>query len=59
MSGVDAIEYLIVGARAVQVGTANFIDPGAAARIAREMKDFCERQGIANIADLVGTMKKD
>jgi dihydroorotate dehydrogenase (NAD+) catalytic subunit len=59
MSGVDAIEYLIVGARAVQVGTANFIDPGAAARIAGEMKDFCERKGIARIADLVGTLKKD
>jgi len=59
MSGLDAIEYLIVGARAVQVGTANFIEPGAAARIAREMNEFCERQGIARIADLVGTLKKN
>jgi dihydroorotate dehydrogenase (NAD+) catalytic subunit len=59
MTGADAIEYLIVGARAVQVGTANFIDPAAAARIAGEMKDFCERKGIAKIADLVGTLKTD
>jgi len=57
MSGTDAIEYLIVGAKAVQVGTANFIDPSAAARIAEEMKAFCERRGIARIADLVGTLK--
>jgi dihydroorotate dehydrogenase (NAD+) catalytic subunit len=59
MTGADAIEYLIVGARAVQVGTANFIDPAAAARIAGEMKEFCERKGIAKIADLVGTLKTD
>lgn len=59
MTGADAIEYLIVGARAVQVGTANFIDPAAAARIAGEMKEFCVRKGIAKIADLVGTLKTD
>jgi dihydroorotate dehydrogenase (NAD+) catalytic subunit len=59
MTGSDAIEYLIVGAKAVQIGTANFIDPAAAARIAAEMKEFCERRGIAKIADLVGTLKTD
>ena len=59
MAGADAIEYLIVGARAVQVGTANFIDPAAAARIAGEMRDFCERRGISRIADLIGTLRTD
>lgn len=59
MTGADAIEYLIVGARAVQVGTANFIDPAAAARIAAEMEEFCGRKGIAKIADLVGTLRTD
>jgi len=57
MSGEDAVEFLIVGAKAVQVGTANFIDPAASVRIAQEMKEFCERRGIARIADLVGTLE--
>lgn len=57
MTGADALEFLIVGARAVQVGTANFIDPAAAERIAGEMREFCQRRGIARITDLIGTLK--
>jgi dihydroorotate dehydrogenase (NAD+) catalytic subunit len=55
-TGVDAVEFLIAGARAVQVGTANFVDPAATVRIAREISTFCERRGIARAADLVGTL---
>jgi len=57
MTAADAIEFLIVGAKAVQVGTANFIDPASTVRIAGEMKDFCERKGIKKIADVIGTIK--
>ena len=56
-SGEDAVEFLIVGASAVQVGTANFIDPAATIRIARGIAAFCERRGIARAADLVGTLQ--
>jgi dihydroorotate dehydrogenase (NAD+) catalytic subunit len=56
-TGVDAVEFLIAGARAVQVGTASFVDPGATVRIAREISTFCERRGIARAADLVGTLR--
>jgi dihydroorotate dehydrogenase (NAD+) catalytic subunit len=56
-TGVDAVEFLIAGARAVQVGTANFVDPAATVRIAREISAFCERRGIARSADLVGTLR--
>jgi len=58
MSGADALEFLIVGAKAVQVGTANFIDPAATVRIAREMEDFCRRKGIKKITELIQTVKR-
>jgi len=56
MSGRDAVEFLIAGARAVEVGTANFVDPAAAARIVREIEAFCREKGIARVSDLVGTI---
>ncbi len=46
MTGADALEFLLAGARAVEVGTANFVDPDAAVRIIREIGEFCERHGI-------------
>jgi dihydroorotate dehydrogenase (NAD+) catalytic subunit len=55
--GEDAAEFLIAGATAVQVGTANFWDPASPLRIARELGDFCRRERIAKISDLVGTLK--
>jgi dihydroorotate dehydrogenase (NAD+) catalytic subunit len=56
-TGVDAVEFLIAGARAVQIGTANFVDPAATVRIVREIAAFCERHGIARAGDLVGTLQ--
>jgi dihydroorotate dehydrogenase (NAD+) catalytic subunit len=56
-SGEDAAEFLIAGASAVQVGTANFWDPQAPARIARELEQFLEQENAARAADLVGTLK--
>ncbi len=55
-SGEDAAEFLIAGASAVQVGTASFADPGAVARVARQLGDFVQQQGIAAVRDLVGTL---
>jgi dihydroorotate dehydrogenase (NAD+) catalytic subunit len=56
-SGTDAAEFLIAGASAVQVGTANFWDPHAPARIARELDQFLEQEGVSRAGDLVGTLK--
>ncbi len=56
-SGEDAAEFMIAGATAVEVGTANFWDPAAPIRIARELDDFLARENISRIADLVGTLK--
>jgi len=56
-SGSDAAEFVMAGASAVQVGTANFWDPGAPQRIARELDRFLEQEKISNISQLVGTFK--
>jgi dihydroorotate dehydrogenase (NAD+) catalytic subunit len=56
-NGVDAAEFLIAGARAVQVGTVNFWDPQAPARIARELDEFVRTENLANAGELVGTLK--
>ena len=56
-SGEDAAEFLIAGAQAVQVGTATFWDPRSPLRIAEELAAFLERERIASVSELVGTLK--
>ena len=56
MNGRDALEFLIVGARAVEVGTANFVDPGASVRIVKEIQDYCLEKGIHRVEDVSGTL---
>lgn len=57
LSGRDALEFLIAGAKAVEVGTANFIDPESALRIVRELEEYCHKKGIEKIASLTGTLQ--
>jgi dihydroorotate dehydrogenase (NAD+) catalytic subunit len=52
----DALEFIIAGASAVQVGTANFYDPGASMKIIDGLSDYCLRNGLENIRALVGTV---
>jgi dihydroorotate dehydrogenase (NAD+) catalytic subunit len=56
-SGEDAAEFLVAGARAVEVGTASFWDPASTARIVIELKQFLKSQGISDVNALVGTLK--
>ena len=58
-TGEDAAEFLIAGAGAVQVGTATFWDPESPLRIAAELDRFLEKQHIARVADLVGTLRME
>jgi dihydroorotate dehydrogenase (NAD+) catalytic subunit len=55
----DVLEFLIVGARAVQVGTMNFVEPGIAGRLAAELRGYCEKEGIADINSLIGSLKTE
>jgi dihydroorotate dehydrogenase (NAD+) catalytic subunit len=56
-TGMDAAEFLIAGATAVEVGTATFWDPQSPARIAGELAEFLAQENIAKAADLIGTLK--
>jgi len=54
---MDALEFLIVGARAIQVGTANFVDPAAMLSIIDGIEEFCINEGIDDIHQLIGSLK--
>jgi len=53
----DALEFMIAGASAVQVGTANFYDPGASMKIIDGLAEYCRRHGLENIRGLVGSVE--
>jgi dihydroorotate dehydrogenase (NAD+) catalytic subunit len=55
----DAIEFIIAGANAVQIGTANFVNPFIWPTLLDGIRDYMQRHDIARIADLVGTIVKD
>lgn len=56
MNAEDALEYFLVGARAVQVGTANFVDPRACLNILEGIKDYFIENKIASLNDWVGSL---
>jgi dihydroorotate dehydrogenase (NAD+) catalytic subunit len=55
-SARDALEFIIAGASAVQVGTANFEDPFIWPKLLTGMTEYMERHRVARLADLVGTL---
>lgn len=55
--GRDAIAFMMAGARAVQVGTANFTDSYAIPRIVREMEEWLEAHGISDVNEIVDTLQ--
>jgi dihydroorotate dehydrogenase (NAD+) catalytic subunit len=57
MTAIDALEFMLAGATAVQVGTASFLDPSAAETIAREMEEYLEENGIADVKELIGALE--
>lgn len=59
MSAADAVEHLLAGATAVQVGTASFLDPAAMIGIIDGLAAYCERHGVARLADLSGAVRID
>jgi dihydroorotate dehydrogenase (NAD+) catalytic subunit len=52
----DALEFLIAGAKAVQVGTANFYSPGASLRIVQGIRDYCQRHRM-HLEELIGSLQ--
>ena len=55
----DAVEFLIAGASAVQVGTASFVNPRATLDIVEGVRRFCVERGIHHIGELIGSLKTE
>ena len=58
MNGRDAIEFILAGATAVQLGTANFIDPSITVKGVDYIADYMKRHGINDVNDLIGAMER-
>ena len=58
MNGRDAIEFMLAGATAVQIGTANFIDPQVTVKVVDYIEDYMKRHGIASCAELTGLINR-
>ena len=56
MNGRDAIEFMLAGATAVQVGTANFVDPSVTMKIIDYMEEYLQRHNISSIREIIGGM---
>ena len=58
MNGRDAMEFILAGASAIEVGTANFIDPAITVKIVDYIEDFCIRHGVKDINELIGVINR-
>ena len=56
-SGTDAVEFMLAGATAVAVGTANFMNPEATVDVIDGIADYCEEQGVEDVNDLIGALE--
>lgn len=56
---MDAVEFFIAGATAIQVGTANYYDPCCTMKIIDGLSDYCQKQNISHISELVNTLKRN
>ncbi len=59
MRAADALEFLIAGARAVAVGTANFTDPQTAPQVVAGIADYLQRHGLRSVAELSGSLNRE
>ena len=58
MNGRDAVEFLLAGATAVQIGTANFVDPSITMKVIDFIEDFLVRHNMKSVKELIGGMQK-
>jgi dihydroorotate dehydrogenase (NAD+) catalytic subunit len=57
-TGSDALEFILAGASAVEVGTSTFTEPAASARVSDEIEAWCRRHGVAAVTDVVGALHR-
>ncbi len=57
MNWRDAVEFLLAGASAIEIGTANFIDPAITVKVAEGIEDYLQRHGFASVKEIVGALE--
>lgn len=57
MNWRDAVEFMLAGATAIQIGTANFIDPAITVKVAEGINDYLERYGYSSVRDIIGALE--
>ena len=57
MTAEDAVEFMLAGATAVAVGTANFVDPCATTRVIDGLEGLCASRGVGRVAELTGALE--
>ena len=57
ISATDAIEFLLAGASAIQIGTANFIDPSISEKVVDGIADYLERHGFSSVQEIIGALQ--
>jgi dihydroorotate dehydrogenase (NAD+) catalytic subunit len=58
-SAMDALEFIIAGATAVQIGTANYYDPTVTMKVVAGLSEYCDRMNIDEISSLTGSIIKN
>jgi dihydroorotate dehydrogenase (NAD+) catalytic subunit len=57
MNAGDAIEFILAGASAIQIGTANFIDPTVSITVVDGINDYLDRHGFQSVSDIIGALE--
>ena len=53
----DAVEFMLAGATAIQIGTYNFVDPAVGIKVIEGMNDYCDRHGFSSVRELIGALE--
>lgn len=57
MNATDAIEFIMAGATAIEIGTANFIDPAVTIKVVNGINEWLDNHGVKDVNDIVGCLK--
>ena len=52
----DAVEFMLAGASAIQIGTYNFVDPTVSIKVIDGLNDYCDRHGFKSVKELIGAL---
>jgi len=57
MNAADAIEFMLAGASAIQIGTANFIDPTVSVKVVDGINEYLDRKGFKSVTEIIGALE--